>query len=177
MTSTTAHRPAPTQAWGEEGGRHRREGRGSAREGQRALPVQMLGEAGAFDVLHDQEVHVLMDPAVVEGHDVRVVDLGRGDGLACKAPDQLARCEVVVTQELDGDTAVQAPVTCGPHLAHAAPAEQPRQFVPVRDENAPLHPSTSRDRYRHQHDGSRPDGVCTASSSLHGPLTEFGTSG
>ena len=56
---------------------------------QRALGADDLREAAALDVLHDDEVGAVLLAPVVDGHDVGVVEVGRGLGLTTEPLDEV----------------------------------------------------------------------------------------
>nr|WP_233521615.1 hypothetical protein [Streptomyces triticagri] len=104
-----------------------------------ALVTNVLRQVGTVDLLHDQEPQVPLDPSVVQGGHVRMVDLRSGHGLALEPPWQVRMRRLVQYQRLDRHIAVQHPVPAGPHLAHPAAPEPLDQLVPPRDQVSALH--------------------------------------
>lgn len=106
--------------------------------------MHVVGERGAVDVFHDQELQAVMDAAVVEGDYVGVFDLCGGHGLALEAMEQVLRGVVVAYKQFDGHAAVEIAVAAGPDLAHPAPAKPLAQLVLARDQCAALHLHSNR---------------------------------
>ena len=87
------------------------------------------GERFAFEVLEHQVIDAILTADVVQGADVRVVDLGDGARLALEA---LARFRVVGhagRKHLDRDEAVEAGIARPEDLAHPARAQRLENLV------------------------------------------------
>ncbi len=91
-------------------------------EWQRSL-LQPLGQRLSVEILHDQEVHPVLAPDVVESADVRMVQAGDRLGLALEPLLQIRVRGDLLRQALDGDGAVEAGVAGFVDLAHAACAQ------------------------------------------------------
>ena len=101
---------------------------------QRAVAADDLGERVAGHELHGHEVGAAVLAPVVDPHDVRVVQAGRGLGLAAETLHEGGVGRVLGEQHLDGDLAVEQQVTGLPHLGHPAPPDAVGELVPVVDD-------------------------------------------
>ena len=104
-------------------GRQPAPGLDQAGEDRRGAPrlAQPLAQVLALDVLHRHEHVVVEDADLVDGDDVRVLEPGQGPALA---QDLLAAALAAVTQDLEGDLAVEVGVVGDEDDAHAAAAER-----------------------------------------------------
>lgn len=66
---------------------------------------------------------------LVDGDDVRVVEVGGGLGLGAEALDLGVAGEAAGENHLEGDGAVEADLPCPPHHAHAAARDFLEQLV------------------------------------------------
>ena len=114
-----------------EGGGHVGGDLGRPARVQRALGADDLGEAAALDVLHDDEVGAALLAPVVDGHDVGVVEVGRGLRLAAEPLDEGRVLGVLGEQDLDRDGPVEQQVPGQVHVGHAAPRQAPVHLVAV----------------------------------------------
>ncbi|GAA1311769.1 hypothetical protein GCM10009647_035810 [Streptomyces sanglieri] len=116
------------------------------RDSERAARVQrfplpnVLAEIGALDPLHHQEPQVPVDPPVVQGDHVRMVDLRGSHRLAFEPARQIRVHRPVQDQHLDRHVPAQHPVPPRPHLAHPATAEPFQQLVTSCDQFSAFHP-------------------------------------
>ena len=83
---------------------------------------------------HDGGPPVLLD-GVVDADDVRVVEAGRGDGLAAEALDDDGVVGQRRLQQLDRDLPIEDRVGRHPHLAHAAVSQSPVEAVPLGEKH------------------------------------------
>ena len=74
-----------------------------------ALGGQDVGQAAALDVLHDDEVGVLVGAPVVHRHHARVVQVGRRLGLTTEPGHEGRLGRVLGEQDLDRDRTIQEP--------------------------------------------------------------------
>ena len=100
--------------------------RRNQREGERnrfgdleRSPRQPIPERLALQMLHDQEVHTVLAPDVVERTDVRVVQGGDRARFALEPLLQIGIGRNMLGQHFDGDGAVQTGVTGPVDLTHA----------------------------------------------------------
>ena len=102
--------------------------RHSQADAEHLLVARRLGvEPGAqvlpFQVLHDHVGSALVLAHVVDGDDVRVVQVGRGPGLEQEALDRLVGQAVHLADHLDRHPAAQGGVPGQVHLTHAPPGD------------------------------------------------------
>ncbi len=98
---------------------------------------EVVAEVGAVHELHDEVQLLALGPRVVHGDQAGVVDLGGDPALPHEAAPQLLGLgpgDPVGPQQLDGDAPVEPLVVPGPHLAHAALADEGGEFVPAGDD-------------------------------------------
>ena len=93
------------------------------------LPLQPPRQRFAFQVLHHQEVDIVLMPHVVEDADVWMFQRGDRLRLALEPLVKLGVVFQVLGQDLDRDAAVQARVAGLVDLAHAAGAERRHNLV------------------------------------------------
>ena len=104
-------------------------------EGERLVGVEAdlmddLGEVCALDEFHDEEEMPLRGlPELMDGDDVRVVELGHGAGLAAEAVHEGGVHADLQREELDGDEAVERDLPGLEDRAHAAAPEHGEHFV------------------------------------------------
>ena len=93
------------------------------------LLVEQLAQALAVDQLHDHGLAAAVGDGVVDGHDVRVVQPGDGDGLTAEplGDDRVGGQRRL--EQLDGHVAGQQRVVGQPHLGHASLRETSLQPV------------------------------------------------
>ena len=99
--------------------------------------VDQLLQRVPFEHLH-RDVEGSFDlAAVVDGDDVRVLEAGRGFGLAAEALDEFAVLGEMPVQDLERDSALKVGVLGEPDVGHPAGADFLQQAV-ARVENAVL---------------------------------------
>ena len=91
--------------------------------------LQPLRQRLAFDVLHDEVVQTVLLADVVEGADVRMVELGDGFGFALETGLELGAFGEVLGKDLDGNGAVEAGVRGFVDLAHATGSDGSEYLV------------------------------------------------
>ena len=122
------------------GGRRRarrRPGRRSPRTSadvERAVLVEAGPQGGAADQLHDDGLDALVPERVVDGHDRRVGEAGRGDGLGSEPAHERAVGGEVGVEDLDRDPSGQDLVGGLPHLGHAAGRDAAGEPIPTGEE-------------------------------------------
>ena len=87
-------------------------------------PLQPRLKGAAGDVLHDQEVHVVLCVEVEDGRDARMGQPGEHVGLAAKPLARRRVCKRTAEDHLYRDVAIQVEVVRAIHLAHAAGADR-----------------------------------------------------
>ena len=101
---------------------------------ERAVGTNDLGEAAAFDVLHDDVVRADFLAPVVDADDVRMVQVRRSLGLAADPLDERRVGRVLGEQHLDGDRPVEELVARQEHLGHATSRDASVELVsPAED--------------------------------------------
>jgi hypothetical protein len=93
-------------------------------ERQRAA-YEAIRERLALEQLHDQKVVSVVLPDVVEGTDVRMVQLRDRSRLALETDAQLFVAGEFGRKDLDRDAAIEARIARAIDLAHSAGAERP----------------------------------------------------
>ena len=111
---------------------------------QRAVGADDLREAAALDVLHDDEVGAALLAPVVDGHDVGVVQVGRGLGLAAEALDERRVLGVLGEQHLDRHRPVEQQVAGQVDVGHAAAGQLAMQLVAIVEDGRALVGHTAR---------------------------------
>ena len=110
--------------------------------GQQSTPArQDLAERHAIDVLHDDvgddrrlgAIDEDVFARVVDRDDVGVIQGSRGLCLTPEAGLERGITGEIGAQNLDGHSPSQPGVACLPHLGHAAPADDPYEFVAVAE--------------------------------------------
>ncbi len=91
------------------------------------------------DVLHRDEVGVAELAAIEDADDVRVLEAGRGLGLAAEALDELLVLREAVVQHLDRDVAIEFVVVRQPDVGHASRAELVLDHVALVDHGPLAH--------------------------------------
>ena len=114
--------------------RARERPREGGRVGQRFVERQRSarearGERLPVEILHDQELDVVLAAHVVERADVRMIEPRDGPGFALEALAPVRLIGGLGRQDLDGDRASHARVERAIHLAHATPAEERDDLV------------------------------------------------
>lgn len=89
----------------------------------------MIGQRPARQITHGQEILSLVQPDLVDGHDVGVLEQGRRLGLGMKSMDGLAGGQRVGHQQLERDGAAHPELTGFMDDAHPAVAQLAHQFV------------------------------------------------
>ena len=100
---------------------------------QSPLLAEQVTQGGAVDVLHDDEVGVVLLAPVVDRDDVGVVEIGGRLGLPAEALDEVVVGRQLGKQHLEGDGPVEEGVARQVDLGHAAPREVPLGLVPVAE--------------------------------------------
>ena len=87
-----------------------------------------LGQRFALEILHDDELDAVLLTDVIQGTDVRMIDLGDGARLAGKAlgPGGRARAG---RQHLERHGAIEARIAGAIHLPHSAGAKRAGDFI------------------------------------------------
>jgi hypothetical protein len=107
----------------ERGGDLERE-RADPRPVERTFVADDLGEVAAAEQLHDEVRRAIVgDPGVDDPHDVLMIDVGGGLGLATEALDHVGVCRVLGAQDLDCDGAIERQLPGLVDHAHAADAD------------------------------------------------------
>ncbi len=96
---------------------------------ERAFGLDDLGEASTLDVLHDDEVGVVVLTPVVDRDDARVVQVGSCLGLSAEALDERGLGGELRKEHLDGHGAVEQLVARQEDVGHAPAGEPAVQFV------------------------------------------------
>ena len=95
-----------------------------------------LGQARAFDQLHAEEVLAFVFADLVDGHDIRMVEVGSSLGLSIKTPHVRGRSQLTSQDHLESDDAVQAYLPGLVDHAHAAAGDFFQQFIIAEIANA-----------------------------------------
>ena len=101
-------------------------------DGQRPA-LQLFLERSSLHELHDDKRHAALVAEVVDRADVRVVQGGRGPGLAPEPLERLAGVSCLLGEELDRDVTAEADVFRLKHDAHPAAAEFRKDAVMGKD--------------------------------------------
>ena len=92
-----------------------------------------LGQGASLDVLHDDELRLVVGPRVVDAHDVRLVQARGGLRLAAEPVHEARVARELGQQHLDRDRAAQHRVEAAEHLGHAAGADARLDLVPLAE--------------------------------------------
>ena len=98
---------------------------------QRACGPKDLGKAAAVDVLHDNEVGVVVLAPVVHGHDAGVIEVGRGLSFSAESFDEGRFGRELREQNLDGDRSVQKHISSEEDVGHTSTRNAAVEFIAV----------------------------------------------
>ena len=101
---------------------------------QPPAPVEHRAQAAAAQVLADQVRALVLLAPVVDGHDVGVVEGGRGPGLGAEAPEEGLVVGQGRVQHLDRHPAAQADVVGHEHMPGTTAADRGQQPVAVAED-------------------------------------------
>ena len=90
---------------------------------------QAMREGLAFQILHHQEIDIVLMAGVVERADVGMIQAGDGFCFAVEALAQFRAVGEMSGKNLDGDDAVEARIAGLVHLAHSARTDCGENFV------------------------------------------------
>src|SRR3990172_581902 len=110
-------------------GRDLTEDQRGAVERQSAASLEHVFERAAFDVFHHDECETLGLAIVVDGHNVRMIELGDGARFALEALAELGILGEVRRENFDSDVALQAGLVGFVDARHAAFAQKLKDFV------------------------------------------------
>jgi hypothetical protein len=96
---------------------------------RRRAALQPLLERLALEVLHHEEVDIILPSDVVEGADMRMIQSRDAAGFPFEALAQLTRRRHVRGKHLDGHGAIEPRIASAVDLSHAARAEQCDDFI------------------------------------------------
>ena len=109
---------------------------------QPSLGLEDVAQRPALDVLHHDVRHLgvavratVVLAGVVDRHDRRVVQAGRGLRLATEPVQERRVAREVGAQHLDRDIAAETHVAPAMHLGHAAVADELAELVPAPDQS------------------------------------------
>ena len=97
-----------------------------------------LGEAAALDELHAEIMLAVLGADLVDGQDVRVIEVGGGLGLGAKAAHVGGRSQVPRQNHFERHVAAQADLPRLEDDAHAAAGDLLAQFVVAQDAHRAL---------------------------------------
>ena len=103
---------------------------------ERALGAHQVAQRATFDVLHDDEVRAAVLAPVVDGDDVRVVEVGGGLRLAPEPLDERRLARVLGVQRLQRDGPVEQLVAGEEDLGHAALRDLPLDLVAIGEDSS-----------------------------------------
>ncbi len=106
------------------------------RDAQRPVVSHLIGEVGAANVLHRQEVRVRGFVSVEKRDDVRVRQSRRSSHLTTESFSLLLGIHQSVRQHLERHHAVHGPVPCLVDDAHAARPQHVEDDVPIHDQRS-----------------------------------------
>ena len=111
-----------------DGPRHARQ---QPRRGLAVLEIMrnLLSQTAALDQLHAEEVLAFVFTDFVNGHDIRVIQVGGGLGFGMKTPHVRRRSQFAGQNHLQGDSAVEAYLPGLVDDPHAAAGDFCQQFV------------------------------------------------
>ena len=98
------------------------------RKRQRAAR-QAVGESFAFHVLHHQVRGAVTAANVVERADVGVVEGGDGAGFALESLQNVGTAGEILSEDLDGDGAVEARIAAAIHFPHTSSPGGGQDFI------------------------------------------------
>jgi len=101
-----------------------------------ALAADQIAQGTTLHVLHHDEVRARLLAPVVDGDDVRVVQVGSGLCLAAEPLDERRLARVLGEKSLERDQAIQRFVAREVHLGHAAVGELALDPISVRKDLA-----------------------------------------
>ena len=103
---------------------------------ERSFAVDQLAQRPTLDVLHHDEVRARLLAPVVDGDDVRVVEVRGGLRLAPEPLDERGLARELGEQRLQRDRPVQRLIACEVHLGHTAPGDLTLDLIAVGEDLA-----------------------------------------